>query len=103
MLYYNQLNNKGTPLMKLFDIFMIIFVVTPVSLLYFIGILLSLVPLIPSILIAFPVTFYANCFKGIEVYELETKFKYTAYPYYWMHKQLVEKIYRGKQVDGWQT
>lgn len=89
--------------MKPFDIFMIVFVVIPVAMLQFLAILITLIPLVPSILLAFPATFYANCFKGIQVYELKSKFKYTAFPFYWLHKQLVEKVWRSQQVGGWKS
>lgn len=89
--------------MKPFDIFMIIFFVIPVAMLQFLAILITLIPLAPLAIIAFPVTFYANCFKGIEVYELKSKFKYTAFPFYWLHKQLVEKVWRGQQQGSWKS
>lgn len=87
--------------MRPFDIFMIIIYVIPVVFLQFLAILITLIPLVPLAILAFPAMFYANLFKGVEVYELKGKFKYTAFPFYWLHKQLVEKVWRSNQVGCW--
>lgn len=71
------------------------------SLFLFALMLASMIPLIPFIVMGFPVIFYADAFRRIHVCELETKLKYTAYPYYAIHKFWCKHLFKLEQEDGW--